>query len=332
MEDGGSDRTDKTGNLAATDRAVVAHGTRRAAIGVAVVALVAVATIGVAVFLGGGEPASSPPSAPVPEILLRAPIHADAAERMRPGALAALQLTTLLDVDMEARAQTAALLWDFYASRIEVCRSATGDDAQLPRIEVPPGDDPTWDLIREPSHEFRPTDEEWNRRHGFASRDFERFWDKNRRLFDFPVTLDHKCAQSAYPYGDLISFAELQNYGAPLDFLALEVIDSLRSQLPGDGQPDSWVPDTHEQIDRCMIDLGIDPKLIESDYWELFAAGPHPDAADFSVAEGACIERILGPLDSELLRRVVEFVDHNEGALFETSDTVEYVKARLADR
>ncbi|MCP3937214.1 MAG: hypothetical protein GY708_17820 [Actinomycetia bacterium] len=144
-------------------------------LGVAVVVLVAVVTIGVAVFFGGGEPASAPvsnaPSAPVPEILLRAPIHTDAAERMRPGALAALQLTTLLDADMEARAQTAALLWDFYASHIEECLSAKGDHSQLSRIEVSPGDDPTWDLIREPNHEFHPTDEEWNRLHGFSSRD-----------------------------------------------------------------------------------------------------------------------------------------------------------------
>ena len=55
-----------------------------------------------------------------PAFLDEARIHSQAAERMSPGSLAALQLVTLGDhFDVETRATTGARLWDFWANEIE---------------------------------------------------------------------------------------------------------------------------------------------------------------------------------------------------------------------
>ena len=252
-----------------------------------------------------------------PAFLDEARIHSQAAERMSPGSLAALQLVTLGDhFGVETRATTGARLWDFWANEIEQC--AQGSEFQdVPRINVPDSDDPIWDLVREPTYDlFRPTGEEWNRQYGAASQSAKTFWADHAAFFEAPLPLDDSCVASTYPFATALSFEYFTSTGQPLDLLALNVLESVDLPVPPDGPELEFLPG-HGDIAACIVEHGVDAELVESDYFEVFAVreGPHPEAAAFSVAEGSCIEQLLGPHDDELLQAVAVYSVANEELL-----------------
>ena len=261
-------------------------------------------------------------------VLDDAPIHSEVADLMPPGRLAMLQVSEVGNYqwDMEPRANAAAALWNHWADDIDSCFADAGVDQTVPRFEAPSSDDPIWDLMREPDHEFRPYDEVWNREHGFASDDPNVFWASDEVAYlriDSPELLDSDCANSTYPYDMLIGRpGSNETHSGFLDSLAVQLLEQL--------EPVEWDETELEALDEirgelnlpeCLADGGVPQWVLESDYWELFAGAqgsrPLDEAAQYSVVEAECFDEVFTPVDDELLEIADTFVEQNEDQLVE---------------
>ena len=272
-------------------------------------------------------------------VLDRAPLHSEIAAHMPPGALAALEVETIINgVDAHAFATTAARVWELWEERLVTCAASDQNDGRRP-IVFPAADDPFWDPVRVPRDAFRPYTEEWNRLHAFGVNDARDFFENDDPVAELEQSIDFgPCYQTTYPFDSLIPYDELVSSSTPIRDLASEATQAARED---NGLRTAWSSSLASLSGRklldgladwgtCMADLGASDEVATGDFSAAIAELDRDGEVEVALMDVVCSGDIFAEVDNELLAAAINFADENEKLLLDQLDQADATETILA--
>lgn len=287
-------------------------------------------------------------SAPVvrPElhpILDQAPLHSEVAAHMPAGALAALEVETIIaGFDAHAHATVASQLWELWEDRLATC-TVDGAGFERQRIVLPEADDPFWDPVRIPRDAFRPYTEDWNRSYAFGVNEAREFFEESDPVARFERNIDFgDCHESTYPFASLVAYDDIISSATPLNDLAVVTARAAREE---DGLRATWssalanlsgraILDGLADWESCMTDLGAPLAVVSGDFRDALAALDREGEVEVALLDIVCSRDVFARIDVELLAAAINFADDNELVLLEAldqTDSIENVLVELND-
>lgn len=271
-------------------------------------------------------------------VLDQAPLHSEIAVHMPAGALAALEVETIINgVDAHALATTAVRIWELWEDRLATCEDGDSNDERQ-QIDLPAADDPFWDPVRVPRDAFRPYTEEWNRLHAFGVNDARDFFERDDPVAELERTLDFgACHETTYPFESLLPYDELVASSTPLYALAgvatrdahedtdlrgawSSALASLSGRKLLDGLAD-W--------GTCMADLGASDDVATGDFGAAIAALDRDGEVEIALMDVVCSRDVFAEVDNEILAAAINFADENDELLLAALDQTDSIERVL---